>query len=139
MLEGQTARLSGPALETLAIVAYKQPISRGADLGDPRRQRRGDAEDARRSAATSKRSAATRRPGNPSLYGTTTLFLERLGLDSLDQTSRRSATSCPTRRVVEALERGLRLRGEPDAAAIDDDESPDDEVAAELQSGLGEA
>ena len=28
VLEGQTARLSGPALETLAIVAYKQPISR---------------------------------------------------------------------------------------------------------------
>ena len=29
VLEGQTARLSGAALETLAIVAYKQPISRG--------------------------------------------------------------------------------------------------------------
>src|SRR5689334_23451576 len=28
VLEGQTARLSGPALETLAIVAYKQPVSR---------------------------------------------------------------------------------------------------------------
>ena len=26
VLEGQTARLSGPALETLAIVAYKQPV-----------------------------------------------------------------------------------------------------------------
>ena len=28
VLEGQTARLSGPALETLAIIAYKQPIAR---------------------------------------------------------------------------------------------------------------
>src|SRR5438128_7891571 len=28
VLEGQTARLSAAALETLAIVAYKQPISR---------------------------------------------------------------------------------------------------------------
>ena len=28
VLDGQTARLSGPALETLAIIAYKQPISR---------------------------------------------------------------------------------------------------------------
>ena len=28
VLEGQTARLSAPALETLAIVAYKQPVSR---------------------------------------------------------------------------------------------------------------
>ena len=29
VLDGQHARLSAPALETLAIVAYKQPISRG--------------------------------------------------------------------------------------------------------------
>jgi len=29
ILDGQRARLSGAALETLAIVAYKQPISRG--------------------------------------------------------------------------------------------------------------
>ncbi len=28
VLDGQTARLSGPALETLAIIAYKQPVSR---------------------------------------------------------------------------------------------------------------
>ena len=28
VLEGQTSRLSAAALETLAIVAYKQPISR---------------------------------------------------------------------------------------------------------------
>ena len=28
VLEGQTARLSGPALETLAIIAYRQPVSR---------------------------------------------------------------------------------------------------------------
>ena len=31
VLEGQHARLSGPALETLAIIAYKQPILR-ADI-----------------------------------------------------------------------------------------------------------
>src|SRR3954470_4376752 len=29
VLEGQSARLSAAALETLAIIAYKQPISRG--------------------------------------------------------------------------------------------------------------
>src|SRR5579875_4075083 len=29
VLEGQSARLSAAALETLAIVAYKQPVSRG--------------------------------------------------------------------------------------------------------------
>ena len=29
VLEGQHVRLSGPALETLAIIAYKQPLARG--------------------------------------------------------------------------------------------------------------
>ena len=43
VLDGQTARLSGPALETLAIIAYKQPIVARAALGDPRRERRRDA------------------------------------------------------------------------------------------------
>ena len=28
VLEGQSARLSGPALETLAIIAYKQPVTK---------------------------------------------------------------------------------------------------------------
>ena len=107
VLDGQTARLSGPALETLAIVAYKQPVSR-AQLSAIRgvnvestlktlvaaRLRRGE-------------SATTPAPGKPILYGTTTLFLERLGLDSLDRaaaarrlrararrSSRRSSAAC---------------------------------------------
>ena len=40
VLDGQSGRLSAAALETLAIVAYKQPISRAQVVGHPRRQRR---------------------------------------------------------------------------------------------------
>ena len=40
VLEGQSARLSTAALETLAIIAYKQPISPRAGRVDPRRRRR---------------------------------------------------------------------------------------------------
>ena len=77
-------------------------------------------------------------PGNPVLFGTTSMFLERLGLDSLDQLPA-LGDFVPDASVVEALERGLRLPGESVPPAIDEDESPEDEVAAELQSGLGEA
>ena len=40
VLEGQSTRLSSAALETLAIVAYKQPMSRVQVIGHPRRGRR---------------------------------------------------------------------------------------------------
>ena len=38
VLDGQSAKLSGAALETLAIVAYKQPLSR-AQIRDSWRER----------------------------------------------------------------------------------------------------
>ena len=40
VLEGQSARLSAAALETLAIIAYKQPVSRAQIVVDPRRRGR---------------------------------------------------------------------------------------------------
>ena len=43
VLEGQQSKLSVAALETLAVIAYRQPISRGPGLRHPRGQRgRGD-------------------------------------------------------------------------------------------------
>jgi segregation and condensation protein B len=126
VLEGQTARLSGPALETLAIVAYKQPVSR-AQLSAIRGVN---------VEATLKTLVARgyveeigheHSPGNPALFGTTSTFLERLGLDSLDQLPA-LGDFVPNASVVEALERGLRLPGEePNESAT---------LAAELQSGL---
>ncbi|HLF99398.1 MAG TPA: SMC-Scp complex subunit ScpB [Acidimicrobiia bacterium] len=82
VLEGQHARLSGPALESLAIVAYKQPVSR-AQLAAIRGVNvesvvatlleRGYIEEVGRDPG----------PGNAVLYGTTRAFLEHLGLNSL--------------------------------------------------------
>jgi segregation and condensation protein B len=77
-------RLSTAALETLAIVAYRQPVSRGqisslrgvnVDGVTRLLEQRGYIEVAGRADG----------PGQPALYGTTDLFLERLGLDSLEQ------------------------------------------------------
>ncbi len=107
LLHDQRARLSGAALETLAIVAYKQPISRaqvaairGVDPDGVMRtlQARGYIDEIGRDTG----------PGQAILYGTTSTFLERLGLDSLDDLPP-IAEFIPGADVVEALEDGLRI------------------------------
>ena len=106
VLEGQTARLSGPALETLAIVAYKQPIARAQISAI-----RGVNVDATLKTLVARgyieESGHEHSPGNPTLFSTTRTFLERLGLDSLEQLPA-LADFVPEAGLVEALERGLR-------------------------------
>ena len=80
-------RLSGPALETLAIVAYRQPVGRAeieeirgvsADSVLRSLQDRGLIDVVGRSEGA----------GRPLLYGTTPGFLELLGLRNLDELPR---------------------------------------------------
>ena len=105
-LEGQTARLSGPALETLAIVAYKQPIARAQISAI-----RGVNVDATLKTLVARgyivESGHEHTPGNPTLFSTTSAFLERLGVDSLSDLPS-LADFVPESSLVEALERGLR-------------------------------
>jgi len=77
-----TARLSRAALETLAIIAYRQPITRpGVDAI------RGVNSDGVMKSLLSKglvqEVGRTEGPGRPILYGTTTDFLQHFGLSSL--------------------------------------------------------
>jgi segregation and condensation protein B len=106
VLDGQSARLSAAALETLAIVAYKQPVSRaqvaairgvGVDGVMRTLQQRGYIDEIGRDPG----------PGQAVLFGTTPSFLERLGLDSLAQLPS-LGDFVPGAEVVEALEHGLR-------------------------------
>ena len=126
VLEGQATRLSAAALETLAIVAYKQPVSRaqislirGVNVDSVARtlQQRGYIEEVGRDSG----------PGNAAMYGTTTLFLERIGLDSLRDLPNLS-DFVPDAEVVETLEVVLRGSGEAaeflDAGASAPDLSP---------------
>ena len=107
LLSDQRARLSAAALETLAIVAYKQPISRaqiasirGVDPDGVLRtlQARGYVDAVGRDPG----------PGQAVLFGTTVEFLERLGLDSTADLPP-IADFIPDAEVVEALEAGLRV------------------------------
>lgn len=77
-------RLSAAALETLAIIAYRQPISRtqvsalrGVNVDGVTRllEQRGYIEEVGRVDG----------PGQPILYGTTELFLDRLGLSAVSE------------------------------------------------------
>lgn len=76
-------RLSQPALETLAIIAYRQPITR-AEV----EQVRGVAVDGVVSTLLERglieQSGRAEVVGRPALYSTTPLFLEYFGLRSLD-------------------------------------------------------
>jgi segregation and condensation protein B len=83
VLDGQQARLTQAALETLAVVAYKQPVSRarisavrGVNVDGVVRTlvTRGLIDEAGRDPVTS-----------AGLYRTTPLFLERIGMRSLDE------------------------------------------------------
>src|SRR3984885_8484181 len=75
-------RLSTAALETLAIVSYRQPVSRGQISS-----LRGVNVDGVTRLLEQRGYIAVvghaEGPGQPALFGTTDLFLERLGLDSL--------------------------------------------------------
>jgi segregation and condensation protein B len=83
VLEGQQARLTQAALETLAVVAYKQPVSRarvsairGVNVDGVMRTllTRGLVEEAGQDESS-----------GAHLYRTTNYFLERIGVGSLDE------------------------------------------------------
>lgn len=106
----RAGRLSAAAMETLAIVAYKQPVSRNqiaairgvnADGVVRTLVQRGFIDEVDRHPG----------PGQAVLYGTTSMFLECLGLDSVDDLpDLGDFVADPA--AVEALEAGLRAGGD---------------------------
>jgi segregation and condensation protein B len=99
-------RMSSAALETLAVIAYRQPVSRsqvseirGVDSDSAVRtlERMGLIEEQER----------LNLPGTPAIYRTTGLFLERLGLGALDELPP-LADHVPPAGFVDSLEESLR-------------------------------
>lgn len=78
-----TRKLSSAAMETLAIVAYMQPITKGGVSGI-----RGVSSDSSINSLVEKglvkEVGTSDSPGNPVLYATTATFLEKFGLSSVD-------------------------------------------------------
>jgi segregation and condensation protein B len=102
----RVSRLSKAALETLAVVAYRQPVTK-AQVSEIRGV---DAESALATLADRglvEESGRLPGPGQAVLYATTPLFLEKTGLAGLDELPP-LADYVPPPDVVEALERPFR-------------------------------
>ena len=103
-------RLSQAALETLSVVAYRQPVTRG-QVSEIR------GVDSERSLHTLERLGLVAEvgtapgPGSAILYGTTEIFVEKLGLAGLDELPP-LADHVPPPQVMEALERPFRPGGD---------------------------
>ncbi|MDP1901265.1 MAG: SMC-Scp complex subunit ScpB [Rubrivivax sp.] len=125
-------RYSRAALETLAIVAYRQPVTRG-DIEDIRGVTVSSPivkqlEDRGWIEAIGYREA----PGRPALYATTRQFLDDLGLASLDQLPEINSSLDPTHgaQALAALEAAPSLLGDGQGALPLDTDAEPGEVAA---------
>lgn len=127
----QESKLSSAALETLAIVAYKQPCTR-ADVEAVRGVAVGDMLNRLREMNLVKIVGRAEDLGRPLLYGTTKKFLEVFGLPSLEDlpqvealggghksdTSRAPAGQAAAAEAVEAAEPGLESADIPPRLSI---------------------
>lgn len=110
-------KLSPAALETLAIIAYRQPIGR-AEVGEIRGVDVGAVIKSLHERGLIDVVGRSEGLGRPLLYGTTAMFLEQFGLRHLAELPR-----------VDELAIALRKNGEPPVLAADLVEA--EEVAAE--------
>lgn len=130
-------RLSRPALETLALVAYRQPLTR-AEIEDLRGVDCGAVVKSLLERDLVRIVGRRDAPGRPALYGTSAMFLETFGL--------RGLSDLPALREIEAIvaapseeisldEGELVGEAEPEPSAGPDDESaaPPEPERPELQ------
>jgi segregation and condensation protein B len=121
-------RLSQAALETLAIIAYRQPVTR-AEIEDVRGVDVGATVKSLLERHLIRIAGQREVPGRPMLYGTTRRFLEIFGLESLK--------NLPTLRELDELarEQGLveRTAGSADIGGV-----TGEEAEAECAAGDGE-
>ncbi|MDR1833278.1 MAG: SMC-Scp complex subunit ScpB [Propionibacteriaceae bacterium] len=129
LLEEQSTRLSPAALETLAVVAYLQPISRSRVSA-----LRGVNVDAVMRTLTAREMvevAGVDEATGANLYATTALFLEKMGLTSLDELPP-IAPYLPDATALEAELAGLAQQPAPAAAG---EGSPEPDSEPELGAG----
>lgn len=103
-------RISPAAMETLAVIAYRQPVSR-SQISELRGV---DSDSAVRTLERLGLVAEKERlsiAGNPAVYKTTDLFLERMGLNDVSELPP-LADHVPPAQFVDTLEESLRPTGD---------------------------
>lgn len=103
--EQSFGRLTGPSLEVLAIVAYRQPVSR-SQIADIRGVDSDGVVKTLVQRGLLEESGKENGPGNPSLFSVTDDFLERIGLPSLEALPP-LASFLPDTEMVEEMEARL--------------------------------
>jgi segregation and condensation protein B len=123
-LAARPSRLSAAALETLAIIAYRQPIGR-AEIEEIRGVSVGGVLKSLHERALIDVTGRGEGLGRPLLYGTTPSFLEQFALRHLDELPR-----------VDELAVALRAAASPDVPAADAraDEKPETKGDAKPKS-----
>jgi len=132
--EAKPTRLSGPQLETLAIIAYRQPVTR-ADIEAVRGVAVDGVVQILLDRGLVKIAGRAEVPGRPLLYATTEYFLEHFGLKNTDELPnsselKRVVLPSPPKPVetAEAAEAGAPA-GEPAAAEPPAEPSPETDAS----------
>ncbi len=134
-----TRKLSAAAMETLAIIAYTQPVTRAGVA-----QVRGVNSDSTVSSLVEKglvrEMGTSDAPGNPTLYGTTRAFLERFGLRSTKDLPDLAefAPDEETRRLIAERLSATRVAPEvsEEAAALMAEQMLEEDMDAQMQDAI---
>lgn len=127
--EAKPTRLSPSALETLAIISYRQPITR-ADMEAVRGVSVDGVMQTLLDRGLVKIAGRAEVPGRPLLYATTQYFLDHFGLRHLDELPNASEL-----RHIPLP----KASPEPEAPAVSDDSTPDLPVVSDENAGSSEA
>jgi len=119
VISWDSRRLTQAALETLAIIAYKQPITK-VSIGGIRGVNSDGAVSSLLAKGLVKEMGREKSPGSPILYGTNNLFLEKFGVDSLKDLP-----------PLEEFEPDPMVRGEIEAGLVDEGEVTSEESGGE--------
>lgn len=113
VISWDSRRLTKATLETLAIIAYKQPITK-VSIGGIRGVNSDGAVASLLAKGLIKEMGREKSPGSPILYGTSTLFLEKFGLNALKDLP-----------PLAEFEPDPMARGEIEAELVDEGEDAD--------------
>jgi segregation and condensation protein B len=127
-LAARPARLSGAALETLAIIAYRQPISR-AEIEEIRGVMVGSVLKSLHERGLIDVTGRGEGLGRPLLYGTTPVFLEYFALRHLEELPRADELAIALRVPNRADDVAIADRPDPAERVVDPTEPADRVVA----------
>lgn len=116
------ARLSSPALETLAVVAYRQPVVR-AEIESIRGVQGGEMLRQLMDRDLIRIVGKSQELGRPFLYGTTKRFLQVFGLGSLDDLPRADQLRAPPQDLSETSEPSAATTETTNSGASQSDDS----------------